>query len=363
MPLPSPVRILAVDGGGVGGIIPARILDRLHAENPRLIDRADLVAGTSTGGLIALGLARGLSPAQLCDIYRERCKDIFSAANRRFLVVRAFRAKFAADGLRKAVEAIAGGLTLAELTAKPVVVPVTAVERPDGKHQPAGVFFSTAHRLAGRPDLEKYSSGLWRCVDVALATAAAPTFFPAHEAPSPDPRAPGRWVFWDGGVVANNPALAAAGEVYRLDFESRRDEYRAGTARPPEVRVLSLGTGYRDMAIGGGDWGLIQTARPVVAALLDVSVGSTAFLVRQLFGDRAVRVTVRLAADYEMDDPAAVDGLDAEAAEFVRGGAGAIPQPDNTTVDLRQWLDAYWYDEPATAPPPRAVAEHHVPTA
>src|SRR5262245_2032559 len=90
----SPIRILAVDGGGVGGILPARLLERLHAADPRVIDNADLVAGTSTGGLIALGLARGLSPADLCRQYQEHAKDIFSRANRRYLAVRTFRAKF-----------------------------------------------------------------------------------------------------------------------------------------------------------------------------------------------------------------------------------------------------------------------------
>src|SRR5206468_1346812 len=127
-----------------------------------------------------------------CDLYRERCKDIFSRANRRYLVVRGLRAKFAPDGLHAAIEAIAGGLTLGELTAKPVLIPVTAIVRPDGKHQPAGVFLSTAFQLTGRPELEKYASGRWKCADAALATAAAPTFFPAHEVESPDSKVPGR---------------------------------------------------------------------------------------------------------------------------------------------------------------------------
>lgn len=73
----SPIRILAIDGGGVGGIIPARVLERLHAAGLGIVDRADLVAGTSTGGLIALGLARGLTPEQLCQLYQQHAKDIF----------------------------------------------------------------------------------------------------------------------------------------------------------------------------------------------------------------------------------------------------------------------------------------------
>jgi uncharacterized protein len=367
MPMPKLIRILAVDGGGVGGIIPARILEQLHNANGDLINRADLVAGTSTGGLIALGLALGKTPAEMCRFYQEKAKTIFSKANRRVLAVRTFRAKFIAAGLRRAVEEIAPGLTLDDLKAKPVFIPVTAIVRPDQSHHPAGVFLSTAYRLVGDPtlekSLEKYASGKWKCADVALATAAAPTYFPAHEVESPDPKYPGKWVCWDGGVVANNPALAATGEVYRLDFESRRDEYNAGTATPPEVRVLSLGTGYRNIDIGGGDWGLVQAARPVVQTLLDASVGSTAFLLRQFLGSRAVRVNVRMTKDYDIDDPEAIDRLDAAALDFVNNGIAAVEQPDKTTVDLKKWLDSYWYGDPPMRGPVAALAgdEHHVP--
>ena len=66
-----PIRIIAVDGGGVGGAIPARLIQRLAEVHPGLLDKADLFAGTSTGGLIALGLAKGLSPDQLVDLYRR----------------------------------------------------------------------------------------------------------------------------------------------------------------------------------------------------------------------------------------------------------------------------------------------------
>jgi len=232
-------------------------------------------------------------------------------------------------------------LTLGELTAKLVLVPVTAVERRDGRHKPAGIFLSTAYRLTSNPKLEKYASSRWRCVDVALSTAAAPTFFPAHAVDDPDGH--GKWVCWDGGIVANNPALAAVGEVFRLELAERNATVRAGQAETPDVRVLSLGTGYRDIKINAGDWGLIQTARPLVGALLDASVGSTAFLLRQVLGRRAARVSPPLPADYAMDDPDAIDRLNGLAFDFVRAGLGAVQQPDGTLVNLPDWLEEHWY--------------------
>jgi patatin-like phospholipase/acyl hydrolase len=336
------IRILAVDGGGVGGIIPARVLERLQAADPRVIANADLVAGTSTGGLIALGLAAGRTPDEICRLYQDQVKDIFSRANRRYLAVRAFKAKFDPAGLRRAVEGIVGQKTLGELTAKPVLIPVTAVQRPDQSHRPAGIFLSTAWRLIQNQAHEKYGSSRWRCVDAALATAAAPTYFPAHEAP--DPRGgDGRWVCWDGGVVANNPGLAALGEVLRLDLAERGAAVRADPGQAPDVRVLSLGTGYRNMDIAAGDWGIAEAARPLVAALLDASVGSTAFLLRQVLGRRAARVSPVLEADYAIDDPEAVDTLDALARDFVANKLGAVRQPDDTVLDLAQWLETNWY--------------------
>jgi hypothetical protein len=111
----------------------------------------------------------------------------------------------------------------------------------------------------------------------------------------------------------------------------------------PDVRILSLGTGYRNMQIDAGDWGLAQAARPVVAALLDASVGSTAFLLRQVLGERMVRVSPSLETDYAMDDPGAVNGLNGLANDFFEKQLGAIKQLDSTFVNLTSWLNTYWY--------------------
>src|SRR5262249_62020468 len=82
--------------------------------------------------------------------------------------------------------------------------------------------------------------------------------------------------------------------------------------------------------------------RPVVRAFLDASVGSTAFVLRQVLGERAVRVTP-LAEDYAMDGPDVVDRLNDVAIDFARTGLGALLQPDHTTVDLVEWLGKYWF--------------------
>ena len=90
---------------------------------------------------------------------------------------------------------------------------------------------------------------------------------------------------------------------------------------------------------------------------MDASVGSTAFLLRQFFGERAVRVTPILPSDYEMDDPAVVDRLNNLAVEFSQTGLSSIRQPDGTEVDLNAWLLRHWYlvvDEDVHTPSRRA---------
>lgn len=337
----TPIRILAIDGGGVGGIIPARLLQLLSRDFPALVDRADIVAGTSTGGLIALGLAGGGAPAELADLYLTQARNIFAPAHRRLAVWWPFYAKYVPDGLRQAVQAMVGDRSLADLQAKPVIVPVTALQRPDGRHKPAGVFLSTAYRLTS-PVHEKYSSSQWASIDVALATAAAPTYFPAHRVEQP-----GRWLCWDGGVVANNPAVAAVGEVFRLDMAEKAGPgvaVRADQTTTPDVRVLSLGTGYHDINIEAGDWGTAYAARSVVTALMDASVGSSAFLLRQFLGRKVVRVTPRLTLEYALDDPDIVSELDVQTTAYHANELNATVQPDGSQVDLRQWLAEFWLD-------------------
>lgn len=332
----QPIRILAVDGGGVGGIMPVRLIERLVNDHPALLQKADILAGTSTGGLVALGLATGLTPTDLTATYRTWIPRIFSRENQRSWPFSYLRAKFRPSGLRAAATAIAGTKTLRDLI-KPVVIPVLALERPQPKdgpswHYPAGVFLSTAHRLVGKPDLERFHSESWPCVDVALATSAAPTYFPAHRV---DSALLGRWRFWDGGLVANNPAMVAVGEVTRVSGRPR-----------PDVRILSLGTGYQDTLMRAADWGQARLPIPkyIISAQLDASVGSTAFLMRQLFGRHVIRVSVPLSATegFEMDDPNCIGRLIERTDGYYAQDLQTVRQPDGKTEDLLAWLRTYW---------------------
>ena len=186
-------RVLTVDGGGVRGIIPAIVLERLCAE-PGLdgwLDRVDLVAGTSTGGLIALSLAAGIAPGDLRALYEKHAGEVF--ADNLFDDVKDLGKLIGADynvgNLERVVHETLGDKTLAQLDKR---VLVTAFdldnEDPDERTWKPKLF----HNYPG-PD----SDGDALAYRVGTATAAAPTYFESFDG------------YIDGGVFATNPSMCA----------------------------------------------------------------------------------------------------------------------------------------------------------
>src|SRR5437867_6589805 len=231
-------RILSVDGGGIGGLYAAVLLDRLTREVPTLVDGVDLVAGTSTGGIIALGLAHGLAPADLVALYRDRAKEIFDDSWLDDLkdLGGLTGADYDNDKLKALLEEVFGKKTRLKQLKKRVLVPTFDLDnesRDPGKRMWKPKFF---HNYPG-PD----SDGGELVVDVALRTSAAPTYFPTYQG------------YIDGAVVANNPAMAALAQA--LD---------AGTGKQAlqDVRLFSLGTGVNH-TYGAGKalaWGYAEWA-------------------------------------------------------------------------------------------------------
>lgn len=168
-------QILSLDGGGFKGMFSAAVLERLEADlGVSVVDHFDLVTGTSTGGIIALGLGAALRPAQLVDFYVDRGPDIFPGPRRRALR-RPFRSKYRAGPLRSALEEVLGEATLAD-SQVPLAIPTYDLCNDDV------YLFRTPHAPRLLRDRRE------RMVDVALATAAAPTYLPAHQLPWPAPR-------------------------------------------------------------------------------------------------------------------------------------------------------------------------------
>src|SRR5207253_1258034 len=114
-------RILALDGGGVRGTYTSKLIERLHAETG-FLDHVDLVAGTSTGGIIALALAAGKRPQEVTALYTQDAGTIFSTPFWRRLQAGLLISKYPNDGLRQALTLVLGTSTLADLKAHTVLV-------------------------------------------------------------------------------------------------------------------------------------------------------------------------------------------------------------------------------------------------
>jgi patatin-like phospholipase/acyl hydrolase len=251
--------ILAIDGGGVKGVLPASLLATIEdAIDGRIIDYFDLIVGTSTGGIIALGLAAGIPAAEIRDFYLSRGPRIFEG-NR---LARAGRhwvtAKYNEAGLRAELNDIFGSRRLGESTTR-LVIPSMDVN--SGRVH----LWKTAHH----PHLvQDYKQPI---VDVAMATSAAPSYFKAFLSETGAP-------LIDGGVFANNPAGLAAVEAVGILNWPRED-----------IAILSIGCGKESLNVRAGPWwrsGKLGVARNMAAVLMAAQSDASNGAATHLLGDR-----------------------------------------------------------------------------
>jgi patatin-like phospholipase/acyl hydrolase len=205
-PEPPKRRILCIDGGGILGTFPAAFLAGLeqHVDRP-IGSYFDLIAGTSTGGIIAIGLAMGLRASDLVDLYEKRGPEIFGDGHgpvadylyRKLRAVRwSYRTKYEPGPLRAALDDVLGDKRIGDARTRLVIPAWNPVAR-------SVYIYKTAHHPRLRNDYKSFA------VDAALATAAAPTYFPQHITG----HALG---LMDGGIWANNPVALAVVEAITL---------------------------------------------------------------------------------------------------------------------------------------------------
>jgi hypothetical protein len=230
-------RILCLDGGGIMGTQPASFLAALEDDLERPIGAYfDLIAGTSTGGILAIGLALGLPAKQLLQLYVERGPHIFGQAGSplpAFLanLWRGLRhvvaPKHDADALRQELEEVLGQSRIGDAQTR-LLVPAW-----DPSYRSVYIF-KTAHHPRLKTDYARLA------VDAAMATAAAPTYFKRHVTAD-------QVGLLDGGVWANNPiAIAVVEAIALLGWPASR------------LRILSLGCVSEVYAIGASPgWGAL----------------------------------------------------------------------------------------------------------
>lgn len=291
---PDTFQILSLDGGGIKGIFSAALLAAIEADlGTRVADHFDLIAGTSTGGIIALGLGLGLTPRQIVEFYFSWGPQIFpNTLGWRSLLKWAHR-KYSPAPLETALKSCFQD-KLFGTSSKRLVIPAYNLGEDDV------YIFRTPHHERLKRD---FKVPAWK---VAMATTAAPTFFPGF-------RGVDSQRLIDGGVWANNPTMVALVEAY-------------GTLNVPlgAIRVLSIGTtdvvACRPDRLNSG--GLIAWARGNSAVEVIMRGQSLAARNQVSFligADNLVRLDPKVAeSEFSLDGVGKADDLIAKAAHYSR---------------------------------------------
>ncbi len=316
----KPVKILAIDGGGIRGIIPALVLAEIENLTGRPVAALfDLVAGTSTGGILALGLTipktagSPLHAAQdLADMYEHEGPRIFSRTPWRKIVAcgNLMEEKYSASGMEAVLRDYFGESRLRDAVTD-VLVTSYEIER-------SFPFFFKSSNARARLDYD-FPARL-----VARATSAAPTYFEPMKLPAP--ATSDYYSLIDGGVFANNPAACAL-------VEARTTHPEAG-----DFLVVSLGTGSLNHCLSYGqarNWGVARWAAPLLSIVFDGVSATVDYQLRQLLPDRAgdckryFRFQTTLdGRNHSLDNtcPANITALKSLAKELVEKESGHLEQ-------------------------------------
>ncbi|MBL8879645.1 MAG: patatin-like phospholipase family protein [Phycisphaerales bacterium] len=297
-------RILSIDGGGIRGIIPGQILvnveellrQETHNPQARLADHFDLIAGTSTGGILTCAY---LMPSaddtsrprytakEAVDLYLEWGDDVFQASvfHRMRTAGGTLDERYPADGLEGVLLRYFGDTRLSKLL-RPCLI--TSYD----------IFHRRAHFFSQHDAISKGDGWDFLVRDVARATSAAPTFFETARVVS-GTQLP--YALIDGGVFANNPTMCAFAEAAAA----------GGKSDPTALAILSLGTGRVNKAYQysvAKDWGLIGWVGPLIDILMSGVSETVDYQMRKLFdsagaGNRYMRIDPSLEnAKPEMDN-------------------------------------------------------------
>jgi len=259
--------VVSIDGGGIRGLVTTILLQRIVATTglETFIDSIDLLAGTSTGGLLALGIANQIDLQEIRDVYVKKGPKIFDDSWMDDLVDlgKLRGADYDIKPLRREVRNLFGDVTLRRLKKRVLITTFDLDnEAPTRRTWKPKLF----HNFPGPKN-----DGASLAADVALYTCAAPTYFPSVDG------------YVDGGVYANNPAMCALAQT---------QDRRHSQTLLDDVVLLSLGTGTNLQYIKGKshNWGYAQWLRPLIAIMLDGTAGIADYQCSQILGKRYHRL-------------------------------------------------------------------------
>ncbi|CAA6674817.1 unnamed protein product [Spirodela intermedia] len=338
------ITILSIDGGGVRGIIPATIiaflekeLQELDGEDAKIADYFDVIAGTSTGGLVTAMLTAPsehnrpiLAAKDIKDFYLENCPKIFPQiggplAGIRQLINGITGPRYDGKYLHKLIREKLGSVKLGD-TLTNVLIPAFDIRN----LQPT--VFSSSEAKNGNCLNATLS-------DVCISTSAAPTYLPAYYFNVQTPRGGKReFNLIDGGVAANNPALLAIRDMTK---ETRRKNPEVGNSEQLDLKkvlLVSLGTGTTQMdKYSAGDaakWGIVgwlnnQGSNPLIDVFTQASVDMVDLHISAVFQTlRCEENYLRIQDDTLSGDASSVDIATKEnLGKLVKIGEDLLDKP------------------------------------
>lgn len=337
----SKYLILACDGGGIRGLITALLIQNLFKNFPSLLNQIYLLAGTSTGGIISLALACGVSPDQLVNLYGTQGKKIFTPGTCLQTVAAAkpetstatppagtsgsswleyilehleeiICAWYTNTGLKNAIQTQLGSAATFPLNKLSQYVLVNTFQLANSQN------VWTPLQLTNLPNIQGNDSGGTAVIDAAMSSSAAPMYFPPYLHPTYGYCA-------DGGMFANNPGTIALTTLIESGVQLQ------------DTWMLSLSTGNTldcypasiINTVGPEDFGPLfwffpisqpipavagqpyTPALPLLSALFDGTSEMDAYQCGQLLGPRYQRANVQLSQPIALDDfsPAAITAM------------------------------------------------------
>jgi patatin-like phospholipase/acyl hydrolase len=323
-------RILSIDGGGIRGILPGQIIASLEKKlqkatnNPdaRVADYFDMIAGTSTGGILTClytcpdenGRPK-FTAEEAVNVYLEHGSKIFSVPVTHQITSLAgwLRAKYPAANIESIMKEYMGDKKLSDALTN-IIIP--AFDLDDGSAK----FFTSSDASTK----ERKNFPLW---EVARSTSAAPTYFSASHAGGMLKKFKG---YIDGGVFANNPTMCAIVEAYKIDVDLHRkyhiesrgiSGFTPGNSVLDNVFVLSIGTSSSDAKYpfdDHRDLGKLTWIKPLIDIMMSGVSETVAYQVEQLFRLLRIQQTENMLDQIESDGSAMVEAMKSDLMDVLK---------------------------------------------
>lgn len=277
----STFNILSFDGGGLRGTLSINLLEKIQSKSLyNIVKTSNMISGTSTGSLIALGLAYGMSPSEISKLYsKENLEYIFDKSYSQIS-----RPKYDNNHLKEILLSVfPENLKLKDL-GKLVVIPTFFVGNQYNSWK--AIFYNNIPNSVTQD---------YTVIDVAMASSAAPAIFPSYDCNI------------DGGIIANDPSLSSI--IYAIDDELGK--------KIDKIRLLSFGTGYYYDRIkeDTSKWSAVDWVKskqpnlPIISVALEGNAQISQIFSKKLLNDNYYKINPKMDRYISMDDTKEIEYL------------------------------------------------------